>query len=280
MTDEQRSYALPTQTIPGLDLSHHLSDVREIIQFLNNRGIDTRNTRMERYGRFLAEAHDRGPEAVDASKIFKASVGAPFLSNVDWFLYVLREVHELMWILKGLRAQLPHGVDDKLKAIVGGRDFAALDVDSQSRNTQFELRIASYFCQVGCDVDVSTDTDVVATTDDYVFYLECKRVGGAGQMGKRLSEARTQLGRRMPRKDGRRLVLGCVAIDVTKVAFSHNGLTWGMINEHSRDVIREKLIGIANTADRMLSFESCRKLLSYWLQIHIASLIMRPTCQR
>lgn len=276
MSHEQRSYPMPTETLPRLHVSHHLEDIVEIRDFLEQRGINTRHTRIERYAQYLRQVEDVDNSPFDASKIFKNAADGPFVTPVDWFLYVLREVHELMWILKGLRTSSPAGVDEKLKIVVSGSDFAALDVNSQSRNTQFELRIASYFCQAGCEVDMSTETDVIARTDDYAFFLECKRVGSKSQLRRRLSEARKQLASRMPRKHGKRLVLGCVAADVTKVAFSHNGLTFGLTNDHSRDVIQEELVGIARESEHLLTFESARNLLCYWLQIHIASLIMKP----
>lgn len=274
MENELRSYPLPTETVPGLDLSHHIADLIEIQNFIRGRGIETRNTRIERYIEYLRLVTEQGQ--TNASTIFKNSAEGPFESSTDWMLYVLREVHELMWILKGIKMRLPLGIDEKLRIIIGGRDFAALDADSLSRNTQFELRISSYFCQAGCEVDLSTETDIIALTDDQAFYLECKRVGSPNQFVKRLSEARRQLNNRMPRKDGKRFVVGCIAADVTKVAFSHNGLTWGMTEEHCRDIIREKLIGIARDSERMPLFRNCRNLLSYWLQIHIPSLVMHP----
>lgn len=276
MSDEQRSYSLPTETMPAIDVSHHLEDLSEIQSFLEGRGITTKNTRIERYVRYLEGVIKDGGRAVDAERIFKNSAGEPFLSREDWYLYVLREAHELMWILKGLKAHLPVGVDEKLRTIVGGRDFAALDTDSQSRNAQFELRIASYFCQAGCEVDLSTDTDIIALTSRHTFFVECKRIASKNQLAKRLSDARTQLATRMPRRDGERLVLGCVAADVTKVAFAHNGLTFGITNDHSRDIVRERLLGIVNGSRIALSFDSPRKLLCYWLQIHISALIMIP----
>ena len=244
MTDDTRSYAVPTETISSLDLSHHLHDLMEIRTFLESRGIETRNTRIERYGKYLELSLSDGAESVDTEKIFKNAAGKPFRSPVDWHLYILREVHELMWILKGLKAHVPVGADEKLRLIAGGRDFAALDVDSQSRNTQFELRIASYFCQSGCEVDVSTDTDVIALTDRHLFFLECKRIGSKNKLRTRLSEARGQLARRMPRKGLKQRPLGCIAIDVTRVAFTHNGLTWDKfiffeVSFLPRDVIAE-----------------------------------------
>ena len=274
MGNEPKSYQFPTATLPSLELPHHLEDLVQIRDFLRGRGIETRNTRIERYIDYLRQATSDG--ATDASRIFKNSVSGPFESPIDWMLYVLREVHELMWILEGLKVHLPLGIDEKLKIIASGSDFAALDIDSQSRDIQFELRIASYFCQAGCEVDLSTQTDIIALTGDQAFYLECKRVGRHNQLAKRLSEARKQLHERMPKKYGNRIVFGCVAADVTRLAFSHNGLTFGVTNEHSRDVIQGKLVAIANASQKLPLFRDCPSLLCYWLQIHISSLILQP----
>lgn len=273
---DHESYPLPTETMPSLDLKHHLEDLQEIRDFIECRGVATQNTRLDRYAQFYEEADARGLKSVDAAAIFKNSLDPRFRNSADWLLYVLREVHELMWITQGLKVHAPLGVHDKLETIVGGRDFAALDRDSRSRDDQFELRIASYFCQSGFEVDMSTDTDIIARTDQFQFFIECKRVRGKNQLRKRLSEARDQLRKRMPRKDGARIVMGCIAADVTKLAFSHNGLTFGMTNEHSRNVIQRKLVEVADRFEDALSFAAPRKLLGYWLQIHIASLILKP----
>ncbi|WP_146064614.1 hypothetical protein [Billgrantia desiderata] len=260
----------------SLDIKHHIEDLQKIRNFMELRGIATHNTRLDRYARFYEEIEVRGTQSIDAEAIFKNSVDSRFRSPGDWLLYVLREVHELMWIMKGLQTHTPLGVQEKLETVVGGRDFAALDRDSRSRDAQFELRIASYFCQSGFEVDMSTDTDIIASTGKFRFFIECKRIGSETQLRKRLSEARSQLRKRMPKNDGARIVMGCIAADVTKMAFSHNGLTFGMTNEHSRDIIQRKLVDIADRFGGALSFAAPRKLLGYWLQIHIASLILKP----
>lgn len=273
---DHESYPLPTETMPRLNIRHHLEDLKLIRNLIESFDISTLNTRLDRYARFLKEADTKGIETVDASSIFKNSVDSRFKSSYDWLLYVFREVHELMWIIKGLQNHPPLGVKEKLEVIVGGRDFASLDKDSSSRDAQFELRIASYFCQSGFEVDMSTETDIIAKTDQFQFLIECKRISSEKQLRKRLSEARNQLRKRMPRKDGPRINMGCIAADVTKLAFSHNGLTFGMTNEHSRDVIQSKLKYISSRFGDSLSFDSSRKLLGYWLQIHIAALILKP----
>ena len=181
-----------------------------------------------------------------------------------------------MWILKGLKKHIPKGVDEKLKLIVSGRDFAALDSNSLSRNTQFELRIASYFCQTGCSVDLSRKTDIIAFNKKYAFYTECKRIGSPKQLESKLSYATKQLNQEMPRRLFGKIVTGCIAADVTKVAFEHNELTFGMTNEHSRDVIQEKLIKIAGSTKDSALFSKSMRLNKLWFQIHIPSLIVCP----
>jgi len=268
------TYEMPTQSLPGLDNSTNINDLKEIIAFLEKRGISTKNTRFSRYLEYLEERYNS--ESLDESKIFKNSIDGPFESSGDWYLYTLREVHELMWILKGLKKHIPKGVDEKLELIVSGRDFAALDLNSISRNTQFELRIASYYCQTGCFVDLSKKTDIIALNKKYAFYTECKRVESPKQLESRLSYACKQLNQKMPRRVFGKIVTGCIAADVTKVAFAHNGLTFGMTNEHSRDVIQEKLIKIANSTKDSELFGKSNKLNKLWFQIHIPSQIVYP----
>ncbi len=270
----QKSYKFPVKSLPSLEATEHLKDLCEIRDFLEGRGIQTKNTRIARYLEYFKKLVDEG--AVNGPLIFKNSKDGPFKSSGDWYLYTLREVHELMWILRGLKVCAPKGIDDKLKVVVGGRDFAALDSNSLSRNIQFELRIASYYCQAGCDVDLSGTTDIVAFTKKHAFYTECKRVASFKQLERRLSEAEKQLTRIMPRRKNGRIAVGCIAADVTKVAFAHSGLTFGLTNEHSRDVIQEKLMNIANTANRMPLFSNCKNLFQYWLQIHIPAQITYP----
>lgn len=272
--NETKSYEMPTQSLPGLDISVHISDLKEVIDFLESRGISTKNTRLSRYLEYLQERSNS--DSLDESTIFKNSKDGPFEHSGDWYLYTLREVHELMWILKGLKKHIPKGVDEKLKLIVSGRDFAALDTNSISRDTQFELRIASYYCQTGFSVDLSRKTDIIALNRKYAFYTECKRIGSPKQLANRLSEARKQLNQHMPRRVFGKIVTGCIAADVTKLAFAHNGLTWGMTNEHSRDVIQEKIVEIGNSTNDYELFSKGNKLYQLWLQIHIPSQITYP----
>ncbi len=269
-----KAYEIPTQSLQTLEISVHLNDLQEITNFLESRGLSIKNTRLSRYSDYLKAISDS--KTFDESLLFKNAKDGPFKSSTDWYLYTLREVHELMWIHKGLKKHIPKGVDEKLELIINGQDFAALDSNSLSRNTQFELRIASYYCQTGCNVDLSSKTDIVAFNKKYAFYTECKRVGSPKQLESKLSYASKQLNQMMPRRALGRVVNGCIAADVTKVAFEHNGLTFGMTNEHSRDVIQEKLITIANSTKDVALFGKNKNLNRLWFQIHIPSQIIYP----
>ena len=167
--------------------------------------------------------------------------------------------------------------EEKLKQVVGGRDFAALDKDSSSRNTQFELRIASYFCQVGYSVDMSNLTDVVATHDRTTYFVECKRVTSFGALNKRLKEARKQLRTSLTRSSLESRNFGVIAIDVTKIAFTYNGLTFGFTADHTKDVIQNKLKEIDDGALKSGFKLEQQNLLLTWLQIHIPAIVVYPT---
>jgi hypothetical protein len=110
MTGKSRSYLLPEYSIPALPLHHHLEDLAEVQAFLQSRGIRTQNTRIERYIRYLEQAVSG--KQPDEAQIFKNASDSRFQSFLDWKHYVLREAHELMWILKGLKARMPEGADE------------------------------------------------------------------------------------------------------------------------------------------------------------------------
>ncbi len=267
-------YPIPNQEMPGLNYEDHLDDLREFVLLVESLGIKISGTRIARYQSYyqaLVEGLD------DDEKIFQGISGKIFDNpKTDIQLYVLREVHELMWILKGLKKHLPKGVEEILKQVVGGRDFAALDKDSSSRNTQFELRIASYFCQAGYSVDMSNLTDIVATQDQTTYFVECKRVTSPGALSRRLKEAKKQLKTRLKRFALIPREFGVIAIDVTKVAFKHNGLTLGVTADNTRDIIQDQLKKIDEGLIKSGYALEQKNLLLTWLQIHIPALVINP----
>lgn len=266
-------YQIPNQTLPGLSYESHLEDLKEFALLMESLGINVSGTRIARYQSYY-EALVEGTD--NAEKIFQGVTGKKFNNPSDLQLYVLREVHEIMWILKGLKKHLPKCVEEKLKQIVGGRDFAALDKDSSSRNTQFELRIASHFCQSGYSVDMSNLADIVATHDRTTYFVECKRVTSSGALIRRLKQAKKQLMNRLTRSTLVPRDFGIMAIDVTKVAFKYNGLTLGLTADHTKDVIQDQLKKIDDGVIKSGFALKQKNLLLTWLQIHIPALVVNP----
>jgi hypothetical protein len=271
---QRKSYKLPEQSIPGVSYSDHLSDIISLRIIFDRLGIRTQNTRIERYHNYLEAIINQDESA--KSKIFKGIKNYEFDNDLDRQLYVTREIHELMWILRGLKVHMPKGIEDKLNEIVGGRDFAALDSNSASRNTQFELRIASYFCQKKYKVDLSTETDIVASKCREVYFVECKRVASEKLFIRRINDSRKQIDLRLPRDTWNKKHFAMMAIDITKLAFSHNGLTFGHTGEQTKDIIQDKLIKISNEVDSSKCFGDNRNILLLWLQIHIPALVVYP----
>ncbi|KGM06946.1 hypothetical protein LP43_1441 [Methylophaga thiooxydans] len=269
-----KSYTLPKYSIPGLRLENHLEDLCEFIIFVESRGHKIRGTRLERYRKYLEDIVDGGQ---DSKNIFHDIQNEEFNTKYDVLLYVLREVHELMWIQKGFKSKTPKNIDEKLSLLIGGKDFAALDKKTVSRNTQFELRIASYFSQTGYTSDLSSKTDIIATKGKHQFYVECKRVSSQGQLFKRLLEAKDQLNNRIPGSNLSLAKYGIIVVDVTKIAFKHNGVIMGYTSEHARDLIQDKLKEISNGIASHESLWNLKPLIMVWLQVHIPSLILYPS---
>jgi hypothetical protein len=274
MVENGSYYRLPEETLPSLSFKDHAVDMLEMVNFIEKLGIVTHNTRFSRYAKYFQELAEGKP--INEKKIFKNINDVRFASTLDWQMYLLREVHELMWILRGLKKHMPKGVESKLEKIVSGSDFAALDKNTESRDTQFELRMASYFCQFGCAVDLSTDTDIIAISDNNAYFVECKRIAGIRNLKDNLVKAKNQIVQRMSKRHEGKNASGIIAADVTKLAFAHNGITWGKTPTHARDIIQSKLIEIGRKAYALPIFTGRPDVIECLLQIHIPSIVMHP----
>jgi hypothetical protein len=267
------AYPYPEAALPVVPTDVLTERLRRFEELCSRHGVATRNTRVDRYRRYL-ELPRKGWD-LDTG-IFIAPPGSPIQHGLDRLLYVMREVHELTWIGEGLREADNDGLADKLRVVVRGADFAALDRNTESRNTQFELRIASYLQRAGFRISFSTLTDIIATRDSVTYYIECKRVASPALLTRRIKEAADQVEARMPLGTWSRGRYGVVAADVSRVAFTRNGLTWGRTADHARDSIRKELSDIHARHLQNGSSLIGRRVLGIWLQIHIPCLILNP----
>lgn len=237
-------YKLPEEILPELPIDEQLKDLMELKGVFKDMGISISNTRIDRYYIFLEFILNNSVDTfvsnndINPCKFFPNSENTIFKSNADWILYIIREIHELLWIVKGFKKYKPKGLDVKLKKIISGADFAVFDTNDMSRNLQYELRIASYFCQIGWEVDLSTLTDIVVNTKKFYLFIECKRAGK--KFISRIKEAHKQINKRVPKIKNNKPCYSLICIDVTQKAFPHNGLVCGSTAELTKYFIQKK----------------------------------------
>lgn len=275
MESEVTLYSSPDVPLTVVEMSDKSADIQELESFLEGLGVATKGTRLDRYKKYLS-LYCSG-ELESSKEIFKNVEDDRFKSELDWYLYVLREIDELLFIYQGVKNNPPRGLSGKLQKIVSGADFAALDRNTESRNTQYELRVASYFCRAGFDVDVDGLTDVIASKNNICIYVECKRISSTRRLEENLKYAKKQLVARLPKNSGAVKYYGLIAADVTKVAYSHNGLTVGITNEHAKKDMQESLKKIRNGISEDYFFSAKPPIVMCWLQIHMPGILLVPS---
>ncbi len=267
------TYKIPEEII----VSNSQCGIENLIQFrdfLINLGINAQHSRIAKYIDFLSAINKK--KNFDPKKIFPETHDDRFHNIQDWFVYTIREVSELFWIYRALNIRMPIGVENKLKLINSGRDFSAFDTNSTSRDTQFELRIASYFCNKELVIDVSTETDIIIEFEKFFLYIECKRIHSEKKWMRKINEANNQLKTRMPKKRGSKPCYGVIAIDVTAIAFPHQGMVFGITSEHARNNVRSKFKKISLQINANNVMAQNPRLIAIWENIHFPAIQMQP----
>lgn len=262
--EDSITYKKDENFIPSITLESHLDQLQEIKSWLTKKGFNPSNSRIIHYIKFL--------ELFISNDDFDPKNNEQDKETFDEMLYVLREVHELMWIYNSFKDVYPEGSDELIKRIIGGQAFARDDKDTSARNYQFELRIASYFIRANYIVELQHITDVVAKKSKFKFFIECKRLSSPKKIESRIKEAAKQLELKTKKRMLLSKDLGIAVFDVTKIAFPHQGLTFGMTYEHCKDIIQDKLKEISREYDFETPFIKNKNVILVWLQIHIPSL--------
>ena len=248
---------------PGLEHSKYSQRIDDIIEWLTLKGIKVSPTRIQNYKKFLDKLKNNSDFTIKTNDDVLV---------LEEFLLILTEIHELMWIKKGAEVVEPEGLNKLLEIICGGKYYAYDDADTTARNYQFELRIASYFMQSQYEVDLSKITDVIANRNGISYYFECKRLSSNKQANKRIKEASKQLKNRLSGQSILSKKYGVAVFDVTKLAFPNQGAFQNLNHEQCKWHLRNKLSEIGNSYDFMKPFQSNKKVLAVWLQIHVPAL--------
>lgn len=139
-------------------------------------------------------------------------------TEVSFFYQMLPDIHEFndvsRWLLKS------HGVDfgGRVRKVFSGPEMQSDEKDGASglsRNTLFELTVASFFHQSGLPIDITGISDVVSEFEGRRVVVEAKRpLTKAGTRGL-VREAVSQLKKRF--STGKGEAIGIIAISCSRI---------------------------------------------------------------
>ena len=238
MVDPNKFFITKSFKLPFLPASSLQDDLHELVRALDELGLGLSGSRLSRYRKAL-EVQPQNLE--DYYSVFKGIEIKRMKSIADFEVYLLREVHELQFILQGVKTKRIHGLEPRLSEIFKGSDFSFQDKNKKARNSQFELSIATYFAIGGYSVDLSSETDVIARKGRTTIFIECKRVSSKAQLSKRFDEAIEQLNTRLPKQGFLNRSYGAVFIDISQLTLVGDGLVSGCTFEAVRDVVRQEV---------------------------------------
>jgi hypothetical protein len=184
------------------------------------------------------------------------------------YTFAGREIHELSWILDVMCDSPPPGFLEIMDQVLGGNPLARDDSNElNSRDFQFELRIASYFIRVGYKVDLSQQTDIIARKDGLTFFVECKRIKSQRQVERRIKKAFKQL--RLPLTSGvsKSHQFGVVALDISKILHPHLGLSTSDSDSTFAYGVREQISNFRDEYAEVIETNRHPKIIEVWLQV-------------
>lgn len=190
------------------------------------------------------------------------------IEGANRFIFLLREVDELLWIYSGLKVAEPLGAGAVLEKALGGTDLAREEKPTAAaRNFQFELRIASYFLHAGFWVDLSTETDLRVQLSNSMLHVECKRVSSPKKIRYRAKEALKQLRRRMVSDKSKMNVYGLPAIDLSRALHPEQGMASAWNHQNVRTGLQQQLLRVDDRHNFGEIFGRDKNVLSVWLQL-------------
>jgi hypothetical protein len=136
--------------------------------------------------------------------------------------HALAELTELKFILKSIQKMniSENILKEKFKIILSGErpvNKKSMSLNDESRNTVFELAMASYIQEKGLSTQYEVGNDIYLETDGSRIGIECKRINGDPRKSLKhlLRKAHKQLLRRKEHID-----FGVIAINVDTAFFS------------------------------------------------------------
>jgi len=158
-----------------------------------------------------------------------------------------REIIELTFVFSRFVGQKTDLTKELLKKILQGHALPTEDPEAERcRNYLLQLRAAVYFMDLGFDVSVNADADVVAKQDGITYYVECKRLYSLSQVDKRFRELRDQLSKRIQTHAEKSEPFGIAWIDPTAIFLGKIGVYSAYTRAASQVAVRMDINLFAN----------------------------------
>jgi len=221
-----------------------------LIEYLEMKGIRARQTRLGEYESLL-------------QRLLSSNYNDKEME--DKLLLVMRELDEWSWIYRGLMKAEPEGSLELLRQAVDGVAFAKDEsTNTRPRNTQLELRVASYFLQAGFPVSFSGLSDLVVDVEGFPVFVECKRLNSPKQVDKRAKEAARQLRHRY--KSTLVASYGLVVLDISRIIHPKQGIGSAPSLAMCRAGLQDQLKEFDREYDTSPIFFKDKKLILVWKQ--------------
>jgi hypothetical protein len=218
MTDN-RAYDLRSR-FTRTNYANLLEQYKAAYRWFESFGFDLAATRLRRYKDCIDElaTHyaDGTLDTVDFRETFPRIATA------------LSEAAEIMRIHIGLAELYSSDLRAKLEFVLSGKDGRPSPQDfDPSRDTAFELLIASRCRQAGFDVDIGTRADLLLKYRGISVYLECKRIKSVQKVRKRIKDALKQLHQRYKTDPEPIKSRGMLTLSITDMVNPEHGLLTG-----------------------------------------------------
>ena len=132
------------------------------------------------------------------------------------------EIFELLDIYDGISNFDIPGLHDKLNKYIKGpfdhQDENPVSNSNLSRNIAFELQIISLLLKKNFNLDFKTNADAELIMDDYITFIECKRLFSESQANKNIEKAHKQIIKRYETATNSNIKKrGVIALSLTKI---------------------------------------------------------------
>lgn len=164
--------------------NYYMSRLSNVLEWLQSKDSKANLSRYSRYKAHIDDFYKSGNpnDLADLEQKFKKLNEAA------------QEIFQIVEIYEEFKSEDSKGFNERIKKIISGSDFHnSQNTADQPRDFLYELLVASWFHKNGYTIDFDKSTDVVATKDDIVVYIECKRIKSINKLEQNLKKACKQL---------------------------------------------------------------------------------------